>query len=332
MGRGFPPGMPNFGMPPMGMHPGNPLMPGMNPAFARGRVMPNMLNPANRYARRPNGTTNTEPIIPPHLEHLFQARPPLNFIAPIEKKKPQPYTGLSSFVNFFETTEERTQRIANEPKTETPQEKRDRKKREKRERSEKKIQEQITSWDPKHDTNAKSDPRKTLFIGRLNFSTNEDTLRRKMEQFGRVKRVNVVHNIKSGKPRGYAFIEFDKERELKEAYDRADGMKIDDKRIVVDFERGRLDKDWRPRRLGGGLGGTRIGGKDVNQTHSGRKPPSEDHVIHSSRDRERDRYRGRDNYRNNDRERERRDKYEEYERHGGGGGGGSRSHRTGHHR
>jgi len=214
--------------------------------------------------------------------------------------------------------------------------KKERKKREKRERAEKKIQEQLSTWDPKHDTNAKSDPRKTLFIGRLNYSTNEDTLRRKMEQFGRVKRVHIVHHSKTGKPRGYAFIEFDKERELKEAYDRADGMKIDDKRIVVDYEFGRNDKDWKPRRLGGGLGGTRIGGKDVNQTHSGRKPPSEDHAL-QPRDREREKHRsggggggggGRD-YRDRDRDygdRDRRERYDDYDRHGGS------RHRPGHHR
>ena len=28
--------------------------------------------------------------------------------------------------------------------------------------------------------------------------------------------------------------------------------------------------DWKPRRLGGGLGGTRLGGKHQNVTHSGR--------------------------------------------------------------
>jgi len=273
MGRGFPP----FGMgPPMGMPP-NPMMGGLpNPAFGRGRSAPNS-NPASRYARKPN-IANTEPIIPANLEHLFAPRAPLLYLQPIEKKKPQQYTGLSVFVNAFETPQERDIRIANEAKTETTQEKKERKKREKNERATKTIQEQLATWDPKHDPNAKTDPRKTLFVGRLNYSTNDETIKRKMEQYGRVKRVIIVHD-KNSKPKGYAFVEFDKERDLKEAYDRADGIKIDDKRIVVDYEKGRVEKEWRPRRLGGGLGGTRIGGKDVNQTHSGRKPPSEDHVA-----------------------------------------------------
>jgi U1 small nuclear ribonucleoprotein 70kDa len=39
------------------------------------------------------------------------------------------------------------------------------------------------------------------------------------------------------------------------AYKKADGKKIDDRRVQVDVERGRTVKNWRPRRLGGGLGG-----------------------------------------------------------------------------
>uniref|UniRef100_A0A914ZRT4 RRM domain-containing protein n=1 Tax=Parascaris univalens TaxID=6257 RepID=A0A914ZRT4_PARUN len=44
---------------------------------------------------------------------------------------------------------------------------------------------------------------------------------------------------------------------LSEAYKKADGMKIDGRRVVVDYERGRTQKSWLPRRLGGGKGDTR---------------------------------------------------------------------------
>lgn len=55
------------------------------------------------------------------------------------------------------------------------------------------------------------------------------------------------------------------------AYKNADGNKIDGKRVLVDVERARTVKGWLPRRLGGGLGGTRRGGQDVNIKHSGRE-------------------------------------------------------------
>jgi len=54
------------------------------------------------------------------------------------------------------------------------------------------------------------------------------------------------------------------------AYKQADGRKIDGRRVLVDVERGRTVPNWRPRRLGGGLGTTRVGGEEVNQRHSGR--------------------------------------------------------------
>ncbi len=57
---------------------------------------------------------------------------------------------------------------------------------------------------------------------------------------------------------------------LKVAYAEADGLKIDGKRILVDVERGRTVKNWRPRRLAGGLGRTRVAGPNENQRHSGR--------------------------------------------------------------
>lgn len=70
---------------------------------------------------------------------------------------------------------------------------------------------------------------------------------------------------------GYAFIEFENESDLRKAYIEADYMKIHNRRIVVDVERGRTVKGWLPRRLGGGLGKTRAGGDNVNQKYSGRE-------------------------------------------------------------
>ena len=61
---------------------------------------------------------------------------------------------------------------------------------------------------------------------------------------------------------------------MKRAYRGADGMRIESREIVVDVERGHTVPNWLPRCLGGGLGGTRVGGKDVNVTAPGRFDPS----------------------------------------------------------
>lgn len=98
-------------------------------------------------------------------------------------------------------------------------------------------------------------------------------MKAEFEYYGAVRKVRLVKNKKTNKSRGYAFVEFEHSADLKEAYKDADGRKIHGRRICVDVERGRTVKNWKPRRLGGGLGATRLGGKDVNQKWSGREPP-----------------------------------------------------------
>ncbi|CAG8485787.1 16511_t:CDS:2 [Acaulospora colombiana] len=96
------------------------------------------------------------------------------------------------------------------------------------------------------------------------------------------RKIRIVKNKESGKPRGYAFIEFEREKDMKAAYKDADGVKLLGRRILVDVERGRTVKGWRPRRLGGGLGGTRIGGPEQNQKYSGREGAYAVHAGHPS--------------------------------------------------
>jgi RNA recognition motif-containing protein len=89
-----------------------------------------------------------------------------------------------------------------------------------------------------HTHNLRSNAYLTLFVGRLSYDTNERKLRREFEQYGPIRKVATVADLE-GKPRGYAFIEFEKEEDMMTAFKRSDGKKIDGRRIVVDVERGR---------------------------------------------------------------------------------------------
>merc|ERR1719436_672622 len=89
-----------------------------------------------------------------------------------------------------------------------------------------------------------------------------------------------------GKPRGYAFGEFEHERDLKNAYKQGDGKKIDGRRVMVDVERGRTVEGWLPRRLGGGRGPGRQG------KPSKKKKKKLQEAKERDRDRDRDRERG----------------------------------------
>ncbi|XP_028842134.1 U1 small nuclear ribonucleoprotein 70 kDa [Denticeps clupeoides] len=246
-------------------------------------------------------------FLPPNLLALFAPRDPIPFLPqleklPHEKHHNQPYCGIAPFIRHFEDP-----RDAPPPtRAETREERLERKRREKIERRQGVVEEELKLWDPHNDPNAQGDAFKTLFVARVNYDTTESKLRREFEVYGPIKRIYIVYNKKTGKPRGYAFIEYEHERDMHSAYKHADGKKIDGRRVLVDVERGRTVKGWHPRRLGGGLGGTRRGGADVNIKHSGRDDTSryDDRPIGGDRDRERDRDR-RDRSRERDRDKER---------------------------
>ncbi len=48
----------------------------------------------------------------------------------------------------------------------------------------------------------------------------------------------------AGKQRGYAFIEYEDKKDMKEAYKTADGRKLEGRRVLVDVERGRTVESW----------------------------------------------------------------------------------------
>jgi len=184
------------------------------------------------------------------------------------------------------------------------------------------IEEEVKVWDPHNDANATGDAFKTVFISRINFDTREDKLRREFEEFGYIRKIHMVCDIKTGKPRGYAFIEYETEKGMRSAFKYGDGRKIDGRRVVVDIERGRTVKNWKPRRFGGGLGGTRIGAPEMNIAHSGRVEPRQyqDKLARAQKIRERllnpanDEDKDRDRSRSRDKSRDRSERRSSRER------------------
>merc|ERR1711862_151942 len=120
------------------------------------------------------------------------------------------------------------------------------------------LKEFLEKYDAHKDPNASGDPFRTLFVARLSYDTTEKKLKREFEVFGSIKKARMIYDQK-GKPRGYAFVEFEHERDLKNSYKQGDGKKIDGRRVMVDVERGRTVEGWLPRRLGGGRGPGRQG-------------------------------------------------------------------------
>jgi len=210
--------------------------------------------------------------LPPPILALFQARPALEFLAPPAKGKCRGLDGIASFMEDFENKED-TPPLA--PPGETKDQRKERKQKERSIRHSVELNDAKEAWKPKEAAGITEDAYKTLFVGRINFETTEARLKREFEAFGPVKSLVMIKDT-TGKPRGSAFIEFERERDMRTAFKQADGKKIDGRRVLVDVERGRTVNGWVPRRLGGGLGGTRKGGKEVNQTWSGRATQGSD--------------------------------------------------------
>ncbi|XP_042018511.1 U1 small nuclear ribonucleoprotein 70 kDa-like [Salvia splendens] len=239
-----------------------------------------------------------------NLLKLFEPRPPLEYKPPPEKRKCPPYSGIAQFVNNFAEPGD-PQYAPPVQKGETPTERRARIHQLRLEEGAKKAAEELEKYDPSNDPNISGDPYKTLFVARLNYETTESRVKREFEAYGPIKRVRLVTDKESNKPRGYAFIEYVHTRDMKAAYKQADGKKIDNRRVLVDVERGRTVPYWRPRRLGGGLGSTRTGAEDANQRPPGREQVQSGGISRSEEPRgERDRNREKSRERPRERDRE----------------------------
>lgn len=198
--------------------------------------------------------------------------PPLAHYPPILQRRKQEWTGVASYLQHFEKTPP-TERVV------MPTAKSIRELKKKRN-----MEAHLKALEPLKEAYRKEQKESggevegmncynTLFVGRLAYEVTERKLLREMETFGPVKDIKIIKD-KEGKSRGYAFVEYEHEEDMKRAYRAADGMRIEGREIVVDVERGHTVPTFLPRRLGGGLGGTRLGGKDVNVTRPGRFDPS----------------------------------------------------------
>uniref|UniRef100_A0A1I8IJB1 U1 small nuclear ribonucleoprotein 70 kDa n=1 Tax=Macrostomum lignano TaxID=282301 RepID=A0A1I8IJB1_9PLAT len=186
--------------------------------------------------------------LPPNLLALFAPRDPLNYLPPLDRPqhyRTLPYTGVAQFLGEFEDPKD-TPVVA---KVESRDERRERRNKERQEQAAYKLEQDLAMWDPHDNPNATSDPFNTLFVARIDYDTTEAKLRREFETYGPIRTVRIVHDKRNGRPRGYAFIEYEHDRDMHTAYKHAEGKKIDGRRVLVDAERARTIKNWRPRRL-----------------------------------------------------------------------------------
>ncbi|OAX32612.1 hypothetical protein K503DRAFT_701775 [Rhizopogon vinicolor AM-OR11-026] len=169
-------------------------------------------------------------LLPPNLLKLFAPRPPLPYARPVGKDinrvTPKDVDGVANILtrlrevstatliagngevgDGMEEGEEPAFTLAEETKRQIRREERKKKRTE-----EFKIAKE--TYKPADDAEAIGDPYKTLFISRLNKNATESDLRREFESFGTIERVRLVRD-KKGRCRGYAFVVYERERDMK---------------------------------------------------------------------------------------------------------------------
>ncbi|KAJ9119577.1 hypothetical protein QFC22_003286 [Naganishia vaughanmartiniae] len=229
--------------------------------------------------------------LPPNLLKLFAPRPPPPFFKPVGKDPEEPgpnkLQGVAAVVQRLKEEEEDrvfkrdtagqgTEGEAVEKKFTLALEYQKQLRKEEAKKQKEEYKKNLEkNYNPNEDPAAVGDPYKTLFISRLSKKTTEEDLRREFEMYGKIERIRIVKD-KKGKSKSYAFVVYERERDMKgklytlcnalcpaniavnpvlAAYKDAEGIPIHHKKILVDVERGRTVKGWKPRKLGGGLGG-----------------------------------------------------------------------------
>ena len=191
-----------------------------------------------------------KPELPPHINILFRARPPLRFLNYPHKGIHRNYTGV------FDS--EQNKNILDRFEKETP-------KIEKKlpknvikiieiiksiEREKERNKERIKNWNPKMNSKATTNPFKTLFVYKLEKNVDENLLKYEFEEYGTIKEVKIIKNRK-GENKGYGFIEFERTKDFREALERGNKKKINGRHVNVEAERGRTDNKFKPLRFWG---------------------------------------------------------------------------------
>ncbi|CAO2655454.1 Nn.00g105180.m01.CDS01 [Neocucurbitaria sp. VM-36] len=201
-------------------------------------------------------------LLPPMLLNLFAPRPPLRWVEPADHAPEKRCTPKISGVGQYLQAMREYKDADNYVPTDSWLQKRDRKKQEKKEKQEKLLTDGVNDYKPSEDPKVQGDAFKTLFVSRLAYGVTSDDLEREFGRYGPIERIRIVEDVTAPpdappkkRKRGYAFIVYEREKDMKAAYKETDGIKIKDRRVLVDVERGRTVSGWRPRRFGGGLGG-----------------------------------------------------------------------------
>jgi RNA recognition motif-containing protein len=73
----------------------------------------------------------------------------------------------------------------------------------------------------------------TIYVGNINYSLTEDDIRKIFEVMGKVESVKIVQDKRSGRSKGYGFIEMPDKKEAMEAIKTLDGKEVSSRNLRV---------------------------------------------------------------------------------------------------
>ncbi|KAJ8441985.1 hypothetical protein Cgig2_020130 [Carnegiea gigantea] len=98
---------------------------------------------------------------------------------------------------------------------------------------------------------AASDVEYRCFVGGLAWATDDHALENAFSQYGQVTEAKIINDRETGRSRGFGFVTFTSEQELKDAIEGMNGQTLDGRQITVN--------EAQSRGSGGGGGGYRGG-------------------------------------------------------------------------
>lgn len=95
---------------------------------------------------------------------------------------------------------------------------------------------------------------KNIFVGNLDFSANDASIRAMFERYGTVDRVNLVTDRDTGRSRGFAFVEMSNSQEADRAIAGLNGADFEGRALNVNEARPKTQSGGGGRGAGGGFG------------------------------------------------------------------------------
>ena len=74
---------------------------------------------------------------------------------------------------------------------------------------------------------------KKLFVGSLPWAVNDESLKQAFAAYGKVVSATVVTDRRSGRSKGFGFVEFENDAEAKAAIEALNGSELNGRNIVV---------------------------------------------------------------------------------------------------